>query len=73
MAEIARTLAVHESTISRKLDKLVKSRAKQILDLLERKGMSRRQAEEALDVDVRDLRLQIRYNVCARIGFSDVL
>jgi RNA polymerase sigma-70 factor (ECF subfamily) len=56
LAEIARTLSVHESTISRKLDKLAKSVRKQILAGLERKGMSRRQAEEALDIDVRDLR-----------------
>jgi len=60
LAEIARTLAVHESTISRKLDKLAKSLRKQILAALERKGMSRRQAEEALQVDVRDLRVNIR-------------
>ena len=58
LAEIARTLAVHESTISRKLDKLAKSLRKQIIAALEQKGMSRRQAEEALDVDVRDLRLK---------------
>ena len=60
LAEIARTLAVHESTISRKVDKLAKSVRKQILAVLERKGMSRRQAEEALEVDVRDLRLNLR-------------
>jgi RNA polymerase sigma-70 factor (ECF subfamily) len=60
LAEIARTLAVHESTISRKLDKLAKSVRKQIVAALERKGMSRRQAEEALEVDVRDLQINIR-------------
>jgi RNA polymerase sigma-70 factor, ECF subfamily len=60
LAEIARTLAVHESTISRKVDKLAKSLRKQIITALERKGMSRRQAEEALEVDVRDLGLNIR-------------
>jgi RNA polymerase sigma-70 factor (ECF subfamily) len=60
LAEIARTVAVHESTISRKLDKLAKSLRKQIVTGLERKGMSRRQAEEALEVDVRDLRLNLR-------------
>lgn len=60
LAEIARMLGVHESTISRKLDKLAKSLRKQILAGLTRQGMSRRQAEEALDVDVRDLQLDIR-------------
>jgi RNA polymerase sigma-70 factor (ECF subfamily) len=63
LAEIARMLAVHESTISRKLEKLAKSMRKRILAALERKGMSRRQAEEALEVDVRDLRLNIRGRV----------
>ena len=60
LAEIARMLGVHESTISRKLDKLAKSLRKQILAALGRRGMSRRQAEEALEVDVRDLHLDIR-------------
>jgi len=60
LAEIARMLGVHESTISRKLDKLAKALRKQILATLVRGGMSRRQAEEALEVDVRDLQLDIR-------------
>ena len=60
LAEIARMLGVHESTISRKLDKLAKSLRKQVLAGLTRRGMSRRQAEEALEVDVRDLKLDIR-------------
>jgi hypothetical protein len=53
-------LGVHESTISRKLDKLEKALRKQILAALRRRGMSRRQAEEALEIDVRDLQLDIR-------------
>jgi len=60
LAEIARMLGVHESTISRKLDKLAKSLRKQIVAALTRRGMSRRQAEEALEVDVRDLQVDIR-------------
>lgn len=60
LAEIARMLRVHESTISRKLDKLAKTLRKQILAGMARRGMSRRQAEEALEVDVRDLHLDIR-------------
>lgn len=60
LAEIARMLGVHESTISRKLDKLAKSLRKQIMGALTRAGMSRRQAEEALEVDVRDLQVDIR-------------
>jgi len=74
LAEIARTLAVHESTISRKLDKLAKAVRKQILAALERKGMSRRQAEEALEVDVRDLQVNIGERLAqetASQAFSD--
>jgi RNA polymerase sigma-70 factor (ECF subfamily) len=60
LAEIARTLKVHESTISRRVDKLAKSLRKRILAGLGRQGMSRRQAEEAMEVDVRDLRVNLR-------------
>ena len=60
LAEIARMLGVHESTISRKLDKLAKSLRKQIVTALTKGGMSRRQAEEALETDVRDLQVDIR-------------
>lgn len=60
LLEIARMLGVHESTISRKLDKLAKALRKQIVASLGRRGMSRRQAEEALETDVRDLQVDIR-------------
>jgi RNA polymerase sigma-70 factor, ECF subfamily len=60
LAEIARMLGVHESTISRKVDKLAKSLRKKILANMMQQGMARRQAEEALEVDVRDLRVDIR-------------
>src|SRR6202047_3937316 len=60
LAEIARMVGVHESTISRKVDKLAKSLRKKILTGMTQQGMSRRQAEEALETDVRDLRVDIR-------------
>jgi RNA polymerase sigma-70 factor (ECF subfamily) len=60
LAEIARMLGVHESTISRKVDKLAKSLRKRILAGMMQQGMSRRQAEEALEIDVRDLQVDIR-------------
>ncbi len=60
LAEIARMLGVHESTISRKVDKLAKSLRKKILAGMMQQGMSRRQAEEALEMDVRDLQVDIR-------------
>src|SRR3984893_16967590 len=60
LAEIARMLGVHESTISRKIDKLAKSLRKQILEAMVQQGITRRQAEEMLEVDVRDLQFDIR-------------
>ncbi|MGC1372079.1 MAG: sigma-70 family RNA polymerase sigma factor [Candidatus Sulfotelmatobacter sp.] len=63
LAEVARILNVHESTISRKVDKLAKLLRKKILTGLMQQGLGRRQAEEALDVDVRDLQINIRHNL----------
>ena len=60
LAEIGRTLGVHESTISRKMEKLLSELRKRIRKGLERRGMSRRQADEALEMDVRDLELDVR-------------
>jgi len=60
LAQIARALSVHESTISRKIEKLTTGLRKQIVKNLVRQGMNRRQAEEALSADVRDLALDIR-------------
>ena len=60
LAEIARVLSVHESTISRKVERLTKGLRKNILKNLAKLGMSRRQAEEALSSDVRDLAVDIR-------------
>jgi RNA polymerase sigma-70 factor (ECF subfamily) len=60
LAQIAKTLSVHESTISRKIEKLTKAIRKQILKNLIAQGMSRRQADEALTADVRDLAVDIR-------------
>lgn len=60
LAEIARMLGVHESTVSRKVDKLAKTLRKKIVAGMVQQGMARRQAEEALEVDVRDLKVDIR-------------
>jgi len=60
LAQIARILGVHESTISRKLDKLAASLRRRILSGLGKRGMSRRAAKEALEVDVRDLEIKVR-------------
>jgi len=68
LAEIARTLGVHESTISRKLDKLAKSLRKKIISALVGRGMERRQAEEAMEVDVRDVSVNIRNRLTQKSG-----
>jgi RNA polymerase sigma-70 factor, ECF subfamily len=60
LAEIARLLSVHESTISRRLEKTATSLRKKIVAGVVRRGLSRRQAEEAMEVDVRDLKVNIR-------------
>ena len=60
LAEVARMLGVHESTISRKVDKLAKTLRKKILAGMMQQGMTRRQADEALEVDVRDVQVNIR-------------
>ena len=60
LAELGRTLGVHESTISRRIDKLTGRVRKKILAGLVAKGMTKRQAEEALETDVRDLQINVR-------------
>lgn len=60
LAEIGRTLGAHESTISRKVEKIAKGVRKAIVEGLRRRGMSERQAAEALESDVRDLRVEVR-------------
>jgi RNA polymerase sigma-70 factor (ECF subfamily) len=59
LAEIGKLLHVHEATISRKLKKATEAVRKQLLRSLERGGLSRRAAQEALGTDPRDLELGI--------------
>jgi RNA polymerase sigma-70 factor (ECF subfamily) len=60
LAGIARMLGVHESTVSRRLDKITASLRKRIVRELRRRGMSARETDEALQTDVRDLTVDIR-------------
>ena len=60
LAEIARTLGLHESSISRRLDRISDRLRKRILAGLRERGMSHAQATEALDTDVRDNQLDLR-------------
>jgi len=70
LAEIARTLGVHESTVSRKLEKVVRTVRERITDELLRRGMSRRQAEEALETDVRDVPVDVSMRLSQKDGAS---
>jgi RNA polymerase sigma-70 factor (ECF subfamily) len=60
LAEIARILGVHESTISRRIDKITVSLRKRILRGLHERGMTVQAAEEAMEADVRDLLVDVR-------------
>jgi RNA polymerase sigma-70 factor, ECF subfamily len=60
LAQIAKLLGVHESTISRKLHRLTKKLRTQLLKELQSSGLSRAAAEEALSADVRDLEVNVR-------------
>ena len=60
LAEVARLLGVHESTISRRVEKITRAVRKRLVAGLVERGMSRAQAEEALEADVRDLTLDVR-------------
>ena len=60
LAEIGRMLGFHEATASRKLERITKKLRQALFEGLQRRGMSRRQAEEALEADVRDLQVNVR-------------
>jgi RNA polymerase sigma-70 factor (ECF subfamily) len=64
LAQIALVMRVHESTISRKLDRLVQSLRKDLRKRLIAGGMSPTAADETLsEVDVRDLEVKVRENL----------
>jgi RNA polymerase sigma-70 factor, ECF subfamily len=60
LAEIARLQRVHESTISRKLERTTSALRKRIRKRMMQAGMSARQVDDAMqEVDVRDLHVNI--------------
>lgn len=59
LAEIGALLRVHEATISRRLRRTTGAVRKRLLRNLEKSGMSRRAAEEALGTDPRDVDLRM--------------
>jgi RNA polymerase sigma-70 factor (ECF subfamily) len=71
LAEIAKLQGVHESTISRKLERVTAGLRKRIRKRMIDAGMSPRQADEVMqDVDVRDLRVRVKETL--RQGSGDL-
>jgi RNA polymerase sigma-70 factor (ECF subfamily) len=60
LLELGRVLRVHEATISRKLKRVTDELRKKLLKALEKRGMSRRAAQEALGADPGDLDVNLR-------------
>jgi RNA polymerase sigma-70 factor (ECF subfamily) len=64
LANIGRQLCVHESTISRKLEKLTKELRKRIMKRLQAAGINSRHCDELLlELDVRDLNVNVAENL----------
>jgi RNA polymerase sigma-70 factor (ECF subfamily) len=61
LLQIARTLAVHEATISRRLKRLAMSLRKQLVENLIASGLSKAAALEALGADPRDIEINLRH------------
>ncbi|MFZ0963993.1 MAG: sigma-70 family RNA polymerase sigma factor [Terriglobia bacterium] len=72
LAEIARLLGVHESTISRKLERITAGTRKAILSGLMKRGMSRKEAEQTMEVEVTELSLDVRRRLVQEKGQQTV-
>jgi RNA polymerase sigma-70 factor (ECF subfamily) len=68
LAEIARLAGVHESTISRKLEKITKWTREAIRARLMKRGMSRKEAEQSMEVEVTELSLEVRRRLMQENG-----
>jgi RNA polymerase sigma-70 factor (ECF subfamily) len=71
LLQIGQLLSVHEATVSRKLRRATGELRKQVLKNLERLGLSRRAAEEALGADPRDLDLDMNLRKLLQSSQSD--
>lgn len=60
LSEIGRMLSVHESTISRRLEKITSQLRKRIVARLRAAGFSKHAAAEIMTTDIRDLSLNVR-------------
>jgi len=68
LAGIARLLGVHESTVSRRLEKITASIRKAIRADLLKRGMSSQEAEQAMEVEVSEFSLDVRRRLAEGIG-----
>jgi RNA polymerase sigma-70 factor, ECF subfamily len=71
LAQIASLLGVHEATISRRLRRATDAVRKEVLRNLQRSGMSRRAAEEALGTDPRDLDVKMDLKKLMQFSLPD--
>ena len=60
LAEIARLLGVHESTVSRRLERITTALRKSISVRLVKQGMTSREARQTMEVEVSELTLDVR-------------
>ena len=60
LAEIARLLGVHESTVSRRLEKITTSVRKSVFAGLVNRGMSSKEARQTMEVEVSEFSLDVR-------------
>lgn len=77
LAEIGGMIGAHESTVSRRLNKITRGLRKRTLRALRQRGMSERQAQEAMASELRDLDVDVRSrlmegNMAAKGGGSRV-
>lgn len=70
LSEIAKRLTVHESTVSRRIDRTLRELRASIVRSLRDGGMSPRQIEEVLRSDIQDLPFELRGALLHGISFA---
>ncbi len=72
LAETARLLGVHESTVSRKVEKITAATRKAILNGLIKRGMSKKEAEQTMEADVERISVDVRRRLMQENGSESV-
>ena len=68
LAEIARLLGVHESTVSRRLERITAALRKSIFARLVKNGMTSKEARQSMEVEVSELTLDVRRRLAENAG-----